>query len=91
MQQQQMNMPLIQPPPPPEQSPTTPHTVNNPNIIRNLTQFSFPGEFSYTCAQRASRLQNAITLVQFHATMFNMQILSHYMPPCSILYQYVNF
>jgi hypothetical protein len=40
MQQQQMNMPnmpLIQPPSPPEQSLTTPHTVNNPNIIRNLT------------------------------------------------------
>jgi hypothetical protein len=57
MQQQQMNMlnmPLIQPPP--EQSPMTPHNVNNPNIIRNLTQFPFPGEFSLTCAQRASRL-----------------------------------
>jgi hypothetical protein len=45
-QQHQMmpNMPLIQPP-----RPTTPQTVNNSNIIRNLTQF--PGEFSYTCAQ----------------------------------------
>jgi hypothetical protein len=56
MQQQQMNMPnmpLIQPAPPPEQSPMTPHTVNNPNIIQNLTQFPFPGEFSFTCAQRA--------------------------------------
>jgi hypothetical protein len=54
MQQQQLNMPnmpLIQPPPPPDQSPTTPQTVNNPNIIRNLMQFPFPGEFSYTCAQ----------------------------------------
>jgi hypothetical protein len=59
MQQQQMNMPnmpLIQPPPPPEQSPTTPYTVNNPNIIRNLTQFPFPGEFPFTRAQQASRL-----------------------------------
>jgi hypothetical protein len=57
MQQQQLNMPnmpLIQSPPPPDQSPTTPQTINNPNIIRNLTQFA--GEFSYICAQRASRL-----------------------------------
>jgi hypothetical protein len=55
MQQQQqmmLNMPLIQPPP--GQSPMTPQTINNPNIIRNLMQF--PGEFSYTHAQRASRL-----------------------------------
>jgi hypothetical protein len=53
-QQQQMmsNMPLIQPPP--GLSPTTPQTVNNPNIIWNLTHF--PGEFSYSCAQQASRL-----------------------------------
>jgi hypothetical protein len=54
MQQQQLNMPnmpLIQAPPPPEQSPMTPHTVNNPNIIWNLTQFPFLGEFSYTYAQ----------------------------------------
>jgi hypothetical protein len=59
MQQQQLNMPnmpLIQPPPPPDQSPMTPQTVNNSNIIWNLTQFPFPGEFSYTYAQRASRL-----------------------------------
>jgi hypothetical protein len=49
MQQQHLitNMPLIEPLP--DQSPTTPQTFNNPNIIRNLTQF--PGEFSYTCAQ----------------------------------------
>jgi hypothetical protein len=59
MQQQQMNMPnmpLIQPPPPPEQSTMTPHTINNPNIIRNLMQFPFPGEFPFTYAQQASRL-----------------------------------
>ena len=48
------NMQLIQAPQT-GQSPVTPQmTVNNPNIIRNLTQFL--GEFSYTCAQRASRL-----------------------------------
>ncbi|KAK1606479.1 hypothetical protein QYE76_030152 [Lolium multiflorum] len=40
---QQQNMPLIQAPP--SQSPVTPLTVNNTNIIRNL----IPGEFSYTC------------------------------------------
>jgi hypothetical protein len=51
MQHQMMpNMPLIQAPP--TQSPVTPFTINNTNIIRNL----IPGEFSYTCAQCASRL-----------------------------------
>ena len=48
------NMQLIQAPQP-GQSPVTPQTtVNNPNIIRNLSEF--PGEFSYTCDQRTSRL-----------------------------------
>ena len=48
------NMPLMQAPQT-GQIPVTPQmTVNNPKIIRNLTQF--PCEFSYTCAQRASRL-----------------------------------
>ncbi len=42
------NMPLIQAPS--TQSPVTPFTVNNTNIIRNL----IPGESSYTCAQPAS-------------------------------------
>ena len=39
---------------PPGQSPVTPQTYNNPSIVRSLQQF--PGEFSYTCSQRASRL-----------------------------------
>ena len=48
--QKMPNMPLIQAPS--TQSPVTPFTVNNTNIIRSL----IPGESSYTCAQPAPRL-----------------------------------